>query len=184
MNVLIIAGSNRRNAASTRLCRYMEKLIREAGHAVRLFALYEHPLPLYSPETEDCADPHAIALKQAAREAEAFILATPEYHGTVSGVLKNALDYLGSDHFAGKTVLSCCSSGGAVGISSLQNLQTIVRNVHGVNCPEWISLGGENRKFTPDGEPENPKIRERVLRTVEIFLGMAEALNRLHSQER
>jgi hypothetical protein len=63
-------------------------------------------------------------------------------------------------------------------------LQTIVRNVHGVNCPEWISLGGENRKFTPDGEPENPKIRERVLRTVEIFLGMAEALNRLHSQER
>lgn len=180
MNILLVAGSNRKGATSTRLCHYVRKLIAAKGHEARIFDLFERPVPFYSPDHDAGHDANLRDLKKAAAEADAIVLSTPEYHGGISGVLKNALDHLGFEHFDGKVVLSMSSSGGAVGVSSLQQLQTVVRNVHGVNCTEWISIGGDNRTFTPDGEPENEKIRERVDKTVNYFLRMAE----LHADRR
>jgi NAD(P)H-dependent FMN reductase len=92
--------------------------------------------------------------------------------------LKNALDFLGFDQFDSKAVLAVSSSGGAVGVSPLTHLQTIVRNLHGVNCPEWISIGGENRGFTPDGEPENEKVKERVNKVLAYFVNLALTLRK------
>ncbi|TBL81293.1 NADPH-dependent FMN reductase [Paenibacillus thalictri] len=173
MKITIIAGSNRENATSTMLCRYMARVLEEMGCSVNLFELYHHPLPLYAPKVE-CADPNVRHLERIVKEADGVILATPDYHGSLSGVLKNALDYLGFDHFDGKIVLSASSSGGAVGVSPLTHLQTVVRNVHGINCPEWISIGGEFRRFTPEGEPEHEKTKERIARALQYFLRMVQ----------
>ncbi len=177
MQITIIAGSNRKESSSTKLCRYIERQLTSMGCRVVLFDLYRQPLPLYSPDADYGDDANVSALKQAASEANAFVLSTPEYHGSVSGVLKNALDFLGGEHFNGKAVLSVSSSGGAVGTSSLLHLQAMVRNVHGINCPEWISIGGDNRKFLPDGEPQNPNIKERVLHALRYFVEMAGKLS-------
>lgn len=105
--------------------------------------------------------------------ADAIVLSTPEYHGGMSGVLKNAIDFLNFEYFDGKLVLVCSSAGGSVGTSSLTQMQTTVRNLHGINSPEWISIGGQQRNFADNGEPESEEVRARVKRTVDFFLSLA-----------
>jgi azobenzene reductase len=177
MNIAIIAGSNRLHSASTQMAGYVEKRLSALGHSVRLYDLRVHPLPLYDP---DGTTEHegARALGKLVSEADAVVLATPEYHGSVSGVLKNALDYLGVEHFDGKMVLSISSAGGAVGVSSLQHMQVIVRNVHGISCPEWISLGGDQRQFDAGGEPLHVSVRSRVERVLGTFTRLAALVQR------
>lgn len=149
-------------------------------HNVTLIDLYRTPLPFYTPEDDGDNDQDLGAFKQAMLSAEAIVLATPEYHSGISGVLKNALDHIGQDHFNNKAVLSVSSSGGAVAVNSLTQLQTVVRNLHGINCPEWISIGGDQRKsFRGDVgfEDIHPDVDKRVRRVVGSFLRLAEQLS-------
>lgn len=171
MKIAVVAGSNRKDSTSTTLCRYIVKELEGLGCTAILFDLHAKPLPFYSPD-EEIRDANVVELLHTLREADGIVLATSEYHGSLTGVLKNALDFAGFDQFDGKVVLSVSSAGGAVGVSSLQHLQTIVRNVHGINCPEWISIGGAQREFTAEGEPKDPKTKERVLRTLSYFTKM------------
>ncbi|HEY0829190.1 MAG TPA: NADPH-dependent FMN reductase [Bacilli bacterium] len=178
MNIAILAGSNHAASTSTQLIHYMVRVLESNGHAVQLMDLFQRPVPFYTPDTDFPDDSNLLLMKEMFVKAQAIILSTPEYHGGVSGVLKNALDHLGGEHFNEKVVLSVSSAGGDVAVSSLLQLQAVVRNVHGINCPEWISIGGSNRMFTAEGEPENPKMQQRVKRVISYFITMAEKLNR------
>ncbi|RED64166.1 NADPH-dependent FMN reductase [Cohnella lupini] len=172
MKIVIIAGSNRRISSSTAMARYVGDRLALSGHRVELWDMHLQPLPFYDPDAD--VQTEAVArLSDLVAASDAIVLATPEYHGSVSGVLKNALDYLDGDHFSGKMVLCVSSAGGAVGVSSLQHLQAIVRNVHGVNCPEWISIGGDQRRFDETGEPFQPSVKARVDRVLNTFVKLA-----------
>ncbi|SDT13996.1 NAD(P)H-dependent FMN reductase [Paenibacillaceae bacterium GAS479] len=175
MKIAIIAGGNRKDSSSTQMLRYMEKALKEKGIQITFVDLYQHQLPLYSP---DSSEPSAQvdALVQAVSDADGIILGTPEYHGSFSGVLKNALDYLGAAQFEGKPVLVANASAGAVGVSSLTQLQTVVRNLHGINCTEWVSLGGDNRNFAEDGQPANDKTKQRILYALEHLTRLVKQL--------
>ena len=75
----------------------------ERGAATQLIDLREYQLPFVT--TTDGPEqqlPGVIQLRAEARSADGIILATPEYHGTFSGVLKNALDLMGFDEFEAK----------------------------------------------------------------------------------
>ncbi|MFB9326845.1 NADPH-dependent FMN reductase [Paenibacillus aurantiacus] len=176
MKIAIIAGSNRKNATSTHLSAYLARLIERNGFQATLFDLHEKPLPFFSPDEYGTTHPQVVALKQTVLDADAVVLATPEYHGSISGVLKNALDFLSQDHFSGKPVLSVSSAGGAVGVSSLQQLQAIVRNLHGINAPEWLSIGGAQRRWfetaTPDEYEVGHEIGDRIHRVLDHFLAL------------
>ncbi|QHW34953.1 NAD(P)H-dependent oxidoreductase [Paenibacillus rhizovicinus] len=175
MRITIIAGATRRESTSALLSAYIANVMREEGHEVTLFDLREKPLPFYDDDDEEM-HPNTSELLDAVFHADAVVLSTPEYHGSLSGVLKNALDYLGKGQFGDKAVMPVCSSGGAVGVSSLQQMQAIVRNLHGINSPEWISIGGSQRQFLPNGSPESEDVRNRVQRTVAYFLQFAAKL--------
>lgn len=179
MKITMIAGSNQRSATSTRLAEYIKHLATLEGHQVTLIDLYQTPLPFYSPDDANAGHEALEKLKEAMLEAEGIVLATPEYHSGISGVLKNALDHLGQDHFNNKVVLSVSSAGGAVAVSSLTQLQTIVRNLHGINCPDWISIGGDQRKSFQTGitYPDiHPDVDKRVRRVVDSFLKLTKQL--------
>lgn len=175
MKIVIIAGSNRRDSSSTRMAHYVGKRLETGGHEVELWDLYREPLPFYDPDEEKQPE-SVIRLSNLVAEADAIVISTPEYHGSLSGVLKNALDYLDAEHFNGKMVLSISSAGGAVGVSSLQHLQVVVRNVHGINCPEWISIGGDQRRFEDNGEPANAPLKARVERVLATFVNLSRKL--------
>lgn len=148
MKIVIIAGSNRKEATSTILAKALQAQMNLGSVETELFNLYETPLPFYSPDEIFNRHEGVRELQRLLMEADGIILTTPEYHGGMSGVLKNALDHMGQMHFSGKPVLSVSSAGGAVGVSSLQQMQATVRNLHGINSPEWISIGGLSAIFT------------------------------------
>ncbi|MCG7384615.1 NAD(P)H-dependent oxidoreductase [Paenibacillus sp. ACRRY] len=182
MKIIVLAGSNRKNATSTRLGEYAVEVMRNQGHEASLFDLYQTPVPFYAPDEKQAEDHNLAKLNSRMLAADAIILSTPEYHGSISGVLKNALDHLSQAHFSGKPVLSISSAGGAVGVSSLLQLQAIVRNLHGINAQEWISIGGaQRRRFeaTFDGYEEyegSQDIEDRIQRVIGSFLSLAQTL--------
>jgi len=176
VNITIITGSNRKVSASTRTLRYIARLLEDKGNDVTIIDLWENPLPFYSPDDDYSQHPLIANLLQSVESADGLVFGTPEYHGSVSGVLKNALDFMGASQVSGKPVLSVSTSGGAVGVSSLTQMQAMVRNLHGINSPEWISLGGDARKFDEEGVPIDEKVRLRIDRSVNLLIKLAQQL--------
>ncbi|MBM7567210.1 NADPH-dependent FMN reductase [Paenibacillus sacheonensis] len=178
MKIVMIAGSNRKSATSTQLTEYLVRIAEQKGHSAVLFDLYRTPLPFYSPDESHDSHEGLAQLKRLLREADAIVLSSPEYHGSMSGVLKNAIDHLGQEHFGGKPVLSVSSAGGAVGVSSLQQLQAVIRNLHGINSPEWLSIGGSQRKWfesaSQDAYEVGQEIDDRIHRVLGSFLALAQ----------
>jgi chromate reductase len=93
VRVLGIAGSLRQGSYNRALIRAAAELALSNG-----IELNEHdlsPIPFYDSDVEAAGDPEPVAaLRSAVREADALLLATPEYNRGTSGVLKNALDWL------------------------------------------------------------------------------------------
>ncbi|MFD2613253.1 NADPH-dependent FMN reductase [Paenibacillus gansuensis] len=175
MKIALLSGAARKESSTAKLMQFIAQTIRDHGHEADLFNLQATPVPFYSND-EPSDHEQVIHLRNLLKEADAIVLGTPEYHGGMTGVLKNALDFVSAEQFDSKAVLAVSSAGGAVGTSSLLQIQAVVRNLHGINCPEWISIGGADQEFGPDGEPANDKVKQRVLRAVTYFLNMAQKL--------
>jgi NAD(P)H-dependent FMN reductase len=175
MKVTLIAGSNRTNASSTNLLRYIDSLLEAQNISVQFIDLSELQLPLFSPDNWDF-HPNVKQVLEAIADGDGLVLATPEYHGSISGALKNALDYITGSQVAGKAVLSVSSAGGPLGVSSLSHLQTIVRNLHGINCSQWISIGYGSNTLSPDGAPIDEEMRVRVRDAVGSFVDLTRKL--------
>jgi azobenzene reductase len=186
MNVIAIAGSNRKGSSSTGLAKYTVAALRRQGVQADLFDLHQDPVPFFSPDVSYEDHDGLRRLKRMTAAADGIVLASPEYHGSISGVLKNALDHLGQEYFSGKPVLCATSSGGPVGISSLTQMQAIVRSLHGVSCPEWISIGGEHHKlFTaePEGYMPEHAVLDRIHGALRCFVDMLRGLRGQASAE-
>ncbi len=77
----------------------------ELGIDARLIDLNDYNLPLFDASKEDADLPEGVLrLRQDVRQAHGILLGTPEYHAGYSGVLKNALDYMGFSEFEGKMI--------------------------------------------------------------------------------
>jgi chromate reductase len=91
LSVLGIAGSLRAGSFNRALLHAAQELA-PAGMQITTFDLA--PIPLYNADVEALGDPAPVAaFKAAIREADALLIATPEYNFGVPGVLKNAIDW-------------------------------------------------------------------------------------------
>src|SRR6202000_2071070 len=98
LRILGIAGSLRERSSSQCALRYAMAKLRMRGCRTRIFDLHAADLPFCdgNPAEQSRTFPGVAALRQEVLGTHALILVTPEYHGSVSGVLKNALDLLDS----------------------------------------------------------------------------------------
>ena len=81
------------DSSSERAVRLAARGARDAGAHVTAITGRELMLPIYDTETSD-RTPQALALVEAVRGAHGLLVASPSYHGGVSGMMKNALDYI------------------------------------------------------------------------------------------
>ncbi len=134
--ILVITGSTRKESVHRKLAREAAEALRKAGAEPLMADLREYPLPLYDGdlEAEEGRPAAALALKQMAREADGFLIASPEYNGSYPAVLKNAIDWIsrpdpGERHLAvfrgkpaGIVTASPGPHGGSRGIQQLSEL--------------------------------------------------------------
>ena len=90
--------------------------------------------------------------------ADAFILASPDYHGSMSGALKNFLDYFWEE-FAGKTFGYIVASH-EKGLTVVDQMRTAIRQCYGWSMPYNISINGE--KDFSNGNVINSVLAERI----------------------
>ena len=155
--IVALGGNATTGGSAERLLRHALARCEAQGADTMLFAGEAIDLPLYAPHhSERCA--RAKALTGALRDAEGIIVASPAYHGTVSGVVKNALDYaqdLVSDaqpYFDGRAVGLVAVAGGwqAAG-STLATLRSITHALRGWPTPMAVTANSSQPLFDPDG---------------------------------
>ena len=158
--VVAVAGSLRDGSYTRLALEHTLDAAHEAGASVELLDLREYGLPVFDPDTENPTD--AETLMRKIREADAVLLGTPVYHGTISSALKNALDYCGFDEFEDTTTgLLAVAGGGSYG-PTLEHLRASVRAVHGWTLPHQVGIRNASDRFDDQGEFLEPELEARV----------------------
>jgi FMN reductase len=168
INVLGIAGSLRQDSYSTLGLKIVLEEAIKYGSESYLLDLRELNLPLYNPggsptsneSTSNITSKNALErTAKALKWADALILASPDYHGSMSGTLKNFLDYFWEE-FAGKTFGYIVASH-EKGLTVADQMRTAIRQCYGWSMPYNISINGE-KDFDSKGTLVNSTLAKRL----------------------
>ena len=158
LKVLGVGSSMRSSSFSTETLRIALEKANQNGAETKLLNLYDNPLPFYHNVTNaNTANIHLAT--ELVAWADSFILATPDYHGSMSGSLKNFLDHFWSD-FAGKTFGYICSSH-EKGLTVMDHIRTAIRQCYGWSLPYGISINS-SQDFNSNREITNTKLVTRL----------------------
>lgn len=143
-NAIVVAGicGSLRDESYTRLA-VETALIGASQHGAqaRLIDLRDYNLPFVDGRNQEDYPEVVHKLKREVAGAQGIILGTPEYHGSYSGVLKNALDHMGFREFEGKIVGLIGVAGGGMGaVNALNHLRLVGRSLRAWVIPQQVSL--------------------------------------------
>lgn len=166
--ILVFAGSTRRDSLNKRLARAAAEAVAKAGGAPTYLDLAELPMPLYDGDLEKSQGLPANAkrFKQLMKEHGGLLIASPEYNSSVSGVLKNAIDWASRQEpgeaalacFEGKVAGLCAASPGALGgLRGLVVLRMLLANIRVLVVPEQLAVAKAHEAFGPDGRLADAK---------------------------
>jgi arsenical resistance protein ArsH len=151
LRVLLLYGSLREGSASRLLTLHAARVLKELGAEPRVF--HAHSLPLYGSQPEH---PAADELRELCVWADAQLWCTPEMHGTLTGVLKNQLDWIplewrGQSLTSHKPVALLQVCGGERSFNALNTMRLIARHLHMIAIPRQLSLARAQLKFSDSG---------------------------------
>ena len=156
--ILGIGGSTRPRSNTERALEVSLRAAEREGAETCLIAGPDLILPMYDPSDPERA-PGARRLVDGLRRCRGLIIASPGYHGSVSGLVKNALDYV-EDLRSDERVylddlavgLIACAGGWQAASQTLTALRTIVHALRGWPTPLGAALNTSTRFFDDAGE--------------------------------
>ena len=155
--IVAIGGTLRDQSSTERALRHVLVRAEGLGARTQLFAGQALDIPLYAPERHE-RTPKAVTLLAALRRADGVILASPGYHGGVSGLVKNVLDYaedLRNDprSYLEDRAVGCIGTGGGWqgATAALGALRSIVHALRGWNTPLGVAINTAEPAFGPEG---------------------------------
>ncbi len=179
LRILGISGSLRRGSHNTSLLRAAAKLL---PPGVEL-EVYEglRDLPPYDPDRDtQPADPSVARLRQAIADADGLLIATPEYNGSLPGLLKNALDWASrpfpDNVLRGKPVAVVGASTGLFGAVWAQAEARKVLGITGADVTDHeLPVGQADTAFGDGGELVDPEQRAVLGDLVHVLASRAGA---------
>jgi len=152
-----IGGTTRAGSSTERVLRQSMDMLADEGADTRIFAGLDLCFPPYSgPGTRD---EKATDFLAALRACDGLIMATPSYHGSISGMLKNAIDYtedMRADqrvYFDGLPVgCICCAGGWQAASHTLGAMRSIVHSLRGWPTPIGVVVNTSQIVFDEDGK--------------------------------
>ena len=155
MNVLVLVGSLRTGSTNRQLAEIVDAHL-PAGASATVYGHLD-TLPFYSEDADNDAAPEAVRdFRDAVQQADALVVVTPEYNGTMSGVIKNAIDWasrpFGAGSIAGKPVAVLAASGSSRGAQwAREDAVKALRIAGGKPLERTFGLGSAHTALT-DGE--------------------------------
>lgn len=164
VTVVGIGGSLRADSQSERALRIALAGAEEAGAKTIAFSGDDLVLPFYDPAIAD-RPANALRLIEELRNADGVIVVSPGYHGTVSGLVKNALDYLEDlrdelDPYLDGRAVGCVSVafGWQAAVTTLTALRSIAHALRGWPTPLGAAINTAAVTFDADGGCSDPKV--------------------------
>ena len=187
VRVLVFAGSLRKASLNHRLATAAAAVAEAAGARVTLLRLADYPMPVYDGDLEDDqgVPEAALALSQEMQSHDAFLIASPEYNGSIPGAFKNAIDWISRPvegepslaAFKGKTVGLLAASPGALGgIRSLSHVRAILSHVGCLVLGEQMSLPKAGEAFDEQDALLSGSAQKRLDALVNRLLQVARGL--------
>jgi chromate reductase len=178
--ILAISGSLRAGSHNTSLLRAAAKLTPPGVHLVLYEGLRE--LPPYDADRDiEPADPAVARLREEIEYADGVLIATPEYNGSIPGVLKNALDWASrpfpDSALRGKPVAVIGASTGLFGAVWAQAETRKALGVIGADAIDSeLPVGAADSAFSEEGELLEPEQREALAELLGVLVARAGAL--------
>jgi FMN reductase len=151
-----LGGTTRASSLTERILRVSLQAAEARGAKTTLLGFSDLQLPLFPSGTE--RTPEAQRLVEEIRRADGIVLASPGYHGTLSGLVKNALDYvedLRADprpYFDGRAVgCIAVAHGWQAAVSTLAGLRSVVHALRGWPTPLGAAINSSGKIFDDDG---------------------------------
>jgi azobenzene reductase len=172
VNVLLLCGTVARASSTRAALVAVEELLREVDVEPIMWDLLAWPLPIADPVYHGHARGHPDGpvrrLLEAAEAADGFVLASPVYHNSYSGVLKNCLDHLSIEHFEYKPVGLVAYGASLSAIQVCDQLRLVVRGLRGIAVPTQVVVTPPDvvSRGTGDIRIESPSLLERYRRLV------------------
>ncbi|MEN8194511.1 MAG: NAD(P)H-dependent oxidoreductase [Bacteroidota bacterium] len=175
--IAVIIGSKRKNS-KTRIAAQLTISELKKHHEIGVDIVDPIELSLPFPGEQSISkDPQKI--QKIVGEASGIIIATPEYHGTYSAVLKLIIENLGyPSKISGKPIGLIGVASGEIGaIKSIESLRGVLAHVGGIILPGSASIPKIEEQFNGKGECINPKIEKRIRSVSKNLIGFIRERN-------
>jgi NAD(P)H-dependent FMN reductase len=159
LNVLGVSSSMREGSFGTTSLKMVLDTARKYEAKTRLLELRKVMMPLFNPDSSIQSNMNLQKVTDDINWADAFVLVSPDYHGSISGSMKNFLDYYWEE-FAGKMFGYICTSH-EKGLTVMDQMRTAVRQCYGWSLPYGVSVNGEE-DFNEEGELVNTLLEKRL----------------------
>lgn len=189
--ILAFAGSLRKDSLNKKLVKVAIKGAEAAGAEVTYIDPRDYPLPIYDGDLEQSEGipENAKKLKQLFREHQGLLIAAPEYNSSITGVLKNLIDWVSRSE-QGEPMLACyrgkvagilaASPGALGGLRGLVTVRSILGNIYVHVIPEQQAIAKAHEAFNEDGTLKDKKQQESV---EAVGRSLAEATAKLHATD-
>ena len=166
--ILAFAGSTRIDSYNKTLVKIAAAGAKSAGADVTYIDLRDLPMPMFDQdlEAQDGAPATVKQFKELLIAHGGLLIASPEYNSSVSGLLKNAIDWA-SRPALGEAPLACftdkvavimsASPGGFGGLRGLVALRSILGNIRVLVLPDQVAIAQAHTAFNPDGTLKDPQ---------------------------
>jgi len=167
LQVLAVVGSLNPTSVTRSVLLHLAERLRADGCSVDVLDLEKEPLPLYNPDTAYDA-PGFDALQPRVERADVYLLGTPDYHGGISGAMKNFLDHFWRE-FAGKLFATVVASH-EKGLTVTDQLRTVARQCYAWTLPYGVAFADE--EDVRDGQIVSDGLKKRIemfVRDVRVY---------------
>lgn len=181
IKILALAGSTRKDSFNKKLIAEATRLAQQMGAEVTLIDLKDFPMPFYDADLEakEGMPLKAKSLRQLMIQSQVIFIASPEYNGSLSAVLKNALDWASRDEkgepsrdaFKGKKfALMSTSAGPSGGARGLIHLRAIIEGIGGTVLSKQVVVPDAYNAFTEQGKLKNAELEKELEMQVQTAL--------------
>lgn len=179
--ILGIGGTTRASSSTEKAVRFALSAIEASGAEIVMLGADALLLPLYAPERPE-RDPAAARLVEELRRADGVVFGSPGYHGGISGLMKNAIDYvedLRDDarvYLAGRAVGCIVSAAGPqAGATTLTAMRSVVHALRGWPTPLGVTFNSTERMFDDDGACLSEPLAKQLTTLASEVLSFARA---------
>ncbi|HEY9748284.1 MAG TPA: NAD(P)H-dependent oxidoreductase [Allocoleopsis sp.] len=171
--ILAFAGSTRTGSYNKTLVKIAAAGAQAAGAEVTYLDLRDLPMPLYDADLEaaEGIPENALKFKELMTAHQGLLIASPEYNSSMSGVLKNAIDWA-SRSLPGEPMLAAfndkvaaimsTSPGALGGLRGLVHVRSILSNIRVLVIPDQVAIPKAHEAFDADGRLKDSQQQDSI----------------------